>query len=361
VIVMEGPTDVMAADQAGYGECVAVLGTALTPEHARQLGNLVGAEGRILLLLDGDRAGQANGLKAVKTCLSVGVPVRVALLPEELDPAELLAEGQASSGAGAPDALAAAKQVFERVLADSRGDLDHLLRALAPKPYELDQRRRLAIADEVLAALRPMPDATLRALHLRDAAEWFGLGRDWIDARLAGAAPPAARVEAAAAEAPAEAPIAPLSASDDAIFHVLAKRPDLRAHAADDLELEPSHFPEPWSALAFALLQEATDVTALLALPEVQKHQAVREAAYRWTNTELAQRTPDLGEPRASLDHHVAALRLRLLQDELLRLSGALTDAASAGDTARMASLAGERFALELRIKDLRGLSGAAS
>ena len=42
LIVMEGPTDVMAAADAGFTECVAVLGTALTPEHAKQLGSAVG-------------------------------------------------------------------------------------------------------------------------------------------------------------------------------------------------------------------------------------------------------------------------------------------------------------------------------
>ncbi len=76
---MEGPTDVMAADEAGFGECVAVLGTALTSGPcAPAPGNLVGNQGRLIILLDGDRAGQANSIKAVRTCLAVGVPVRVA-------------------------------------------------------------------------------------------------------------------------------------------------------------------------------------------------------------------------------------------------------------------------------------------
>jgi DNA primase catalytic core len=352
IIVMEGPTDVMAADQAGYGECVAVLGTALTPEHAKQLGNLAGAEGRVYLLLDGDRAGQANGLKGVRTCLSVGVPVRVALLPEELDPAELLAEGQSAAGEG--------RQVFERVLAESRGDLDHLLRALAPRPYELDHRRRLAVADEVVAALRPVPDAALRALHLRDAADYFGLEREWLEARLSGARPAPEPAGAAVPDLPA-AEVTQLPTGDDAILHILARRPDLRAHAADDLGLEPSLFPSPWSELAYALLQEATDTTALLALPEIESHPAVRAAAYRWASTDLAERRPAIGDAAACLDHHAAALSLRHLQAQMLRLTRELADATSAGDSSRMMALSMERFALERRIKDLRGLSEGAA
>ncbi len=190
LIVMEGPTDVMAADEAGFGECVAVLGTALTADHARQLGNLVGNQGRLIILLDGDRAGQANSIKAVRTCLAVGVPVRVAVLPDELDPAELLGGDQAAREAG--------RARLEQVLAAGRSDIDHLLRALAPRPYELDSRDKLAVTDQVLEALRPMPDAELRALHVRDVADYFGIERVRLERRLAG-------VEARAAAVPAPA------------------------------------------------------------------------------------------------------------------------------------------------------------
>ena len=89
LIVMEGPTDVMAADQAGLSECAAVLGTALTGEHAKQLGQLMAGRGQVVLLLDGDRAGQANSIRAVGTCLAAGVPVHISHLksgsPRETD------------------------------------------------------------------------------------------------------------------------------------------------------------------------------------------------------------------------------------------------------------------------------------
>jgi DNA primase catalytic core len=344
VIVMEGPTDVMAADQAGNHECVAVLGTALTAEHARQLGNVVGSEGRVILLLDGDRAGQANSIKAVRTCLSVGVPVRVAMLPDELDPAELLVEG-----GGRPDGQA----VFERILTESRGDLDHLLRALAPRPYDLDHRRRLGIADEVLAALRPMPDGTLRALHLRDAADYFGLDRVVFAQRLA-----AAPVAPTAPVAPgAVDEIAALPEEYEVILHILVQRKELRGFAADDLQLEPSHFPQPWQGVAFAVLAQDADVNALLALPEVARPGTVRDAVYQWINLDLSGRRPHIGDERQVLAQNVARSRRTHVQDQLLRLSRELADATAAGDRARMSQLAGERFARERELKDLSGHS----
>jgi DNA primase catalytic core len=353
IVVMEGPTDVMAASQAGYTECVAVLGTALTPEHARQLGNIVGNEGQVVLLLDGDRAGQANGLKGVRTCMSVGVPVRVALLPEELDPAELLAEGQSlSAGDG--------RALFERVLTESRGDLEHLLRATAPRPYELDHRKRLAAADEILAAVATIPDPALRELHRRDVAEYFGIERELLAGRAGAPAGTRHQESARSVAAPEASSVPTLPSSDDAILHILAKSPALRSHAADDLGLEPSWFPPPWSAMAYALLQEGSDTTTVLALPEVEAHQAVRQAAFRWVNMELAERRPAIGDARGCLDQAVARLQLRHLQDHLLRLSRELEEVSTAGDHQKLAALSGERIQLERRISDLRGLSESA-
>lgn len=92
LIVMEGPTDVMAADQAGASECVAVCGTALTPEHLTQLARIVGPDGQVICVLDGDEPGQNAARKAIATALAAGVALRVVTIPEGLDVAELLLE-----------------------------------------------------------------------------------------------------------------------------------------------------------------------------------------------------------------------------------------------------------------------------
>jgi DNA primase len=253
---MEGPTDVMAADQAGFKACVAVLGTALTPEHAKQLGTLVGREGSLIMLLDGDRAGQENALKAARTCLGAGVPAKVSILPDELDPAELLAEASAGSES---------KAVFERVLSAARPEFDHLLRVLAPRPIDLDRRAQLAVADQIIAAIRGEPDRELRDLHLRDAAGWLGLPEDGLARRLAGEG-----VAATSEPDLAEDTVDPLPQHLDEALHILLREPALRAAAGDELHLEPRHWPKPWSAIAAALqarVDPRSTPTAALVLP----------------------------------------------------------------------------------------------
>ena len=331
LIVMEGPTDVMAAAQAGYGECVAVLGTALTPEHAKMLGALVGDQGRLILLLDGDRAGQTNALKGIRTCLAVGVPVRVAILPDELDPAELLAENEHGAS---PEA----KSAFERVLASARPDIDHLVRALAPRPYELERRELVAVVDQVLDALRPMPDAELKALNLHDIAEYFNLDRERLAKRLSeGPTRPAnQRGSEAESDEPTE-PLPPvLDQHQDMLLHLLVREPALRAMAGDDLGLEPSHLPAPWDALvATLLLDPQANAAAVRASVAQQPH--LLAAVGRWAATATDSRyrisahangdAVPTAELASSLADCVRVIRTAHCRRELARVKSQISDA----------------------------------
>jgi len=330
LIVMEGPTDVMAADQAGLGECVAVLGTALTPEHARQLGSLTTGSGKLFLVLDGDRAGQVNALKGIRTCLSVGVPVRVATIPDDMDPAEMLVELDGGGG----------RERFEAVLAQGRGDVEHLLRVLAPRPYELERSAMVAVADQVLDALRSMPDPELRALHLRDVAAWFNVEADRLERRLSAAPrPPPAPFESAEAAPPAEV-LPTLDPVQDVVLHLLVARPELRAHAADDLGLEPSHFPSPWSALVMELIAHPdADPELLRQLDEVGSRPGVAAALAHWAGTPLEARTPSIVDAAGTLAQGVASLRRRQREERLARLRRECSEAERVRDAALVATL----------------------
>ncbi|MEY2855654.1 MAG: hypothetical protein RL030_2786 [Pseudomonadota bacterium] len=99
ILLMEGPTDVMAAHQAGISECVACLGTALTVDQCHLLSRTVGPDGKILLVFDGDKPGIAAASKAVRTGLAAGVLVHVVTIPDGLDIAELLTADQTGSAA----------------------------------------------------------------------------------------------------------------------------------------------------------------------------------------------------------------------------------------------------------------------
>jgi DNA primase len=90
VIVVEGQMDVIALDQAGIGEAVAPLGTALTET---QLGLLWRLSPSPILCFDGDSAGQKAAIRAALRALPAVGPGRslgFITLPLGLDPDDLI-------------------------------------------------------------------------------------------------------------------------------------------------------------------------------------------------------------------------------------------------------------------------------
>ncbi|HOM18226.1 MAG TPA: toprim domain-containing protein, partial [Thermoguttaceae bacterium] len=153
VLVMEGYTDCMMAHQMGFDHAVAVLGTALGEEHLRILKRW--AE-RIILVLDGDEAGQRRASEVLSLFVSQNLDLRILTLPEGLDPCDFLLQKGADVFAQmleteAVDALEHAYRTSTRGI-DVRQDiqaanqaLEYLLEIVArsPRLREDSPRQRL--------------------------------------------------------------------------------------------------------------------------------------------------------------------------------------------------------------------------
>ena len=90
VIVVEGYLDVIAAVMAGFEGTVAPMGTAMTEDHVALLWGMTDEP---ILCFDGDAAGQRAAERAanlVMPLLTPGKTVRIATLPEGLDPDDLI-------------------------------------------------------------------------------------------------------------------------------------------------------------------------------------------------------------------------------------------------------------------------------
>jgi DNA primase len=91
VAVVEGYTDVIAAHQVGLSNVVGTLGTALGDDHVVALRRLADT---VVLVFDGDDAGQNAADRALELFLGHEVDMRVFALPGNLDPCDfLLKEG----------------------------------------------------------------------------------------------------------------------------------------------------------------------------------------------------------------------------------------------------------------------------
>ncbi len=84
VIVCEGYMDAIALHEAGFGNTVATLGTALTEEHVRLLSRL--SPKTVYLCYDGDSAGIRAALRTTDLFARYGLNVHVVALPDGDDP-----------------------------------------------------------------------------------------------------------------------------------------------------------------------------------------------------------------------------------------------------------------------------------
>jgi DNA primase len=93
VAVVEGYTDVIAAHQVGLSTVVGTLGTAIGEDHIRSLLRLAD-KAKVVLVFDGDEAGQSAADRALEFFLASELDLRVLSLPVNLDPCDfILKEG----------------------------------------------------------------------------------------------------------------------------------------------------------------------------------------------------------------------------------------------------------------------------
>ncbi|EAQ77940.1 DNA primase [Blastopirellula marina DSM 3645] len=144
-IVVEGYTDVIALQQAGIRNVVAVLGTALGERHIHLLRRYAD---RIYLLLDGDEAGQRRTNEILELFVSEQADLRIVTLPDQLDPCDFVQQRGVDA--------------FSAALETSVDALEHKLRITTAG---VDVRRDLHKANEALESLL---STLARAPRLRD-------------------------------------------------------------------------------------------------------------------------------------------------------------------------------------------------
>ena len=86
-VLVEGQIDLVLSHQSGVRNSVASSGTAFTRMHLERLKRL---SSRIIIAFDGDSAGEKAAEKASMLGIALGLEVKVANLPEGLDPAEVI-------------------------------------------------------------------------------------------------------------------------------------------------------------------------------------------------------------------------------------------------------------------------------
>lgn len=158
-VIVEGYTDVVACHQHDRRNVVAALGTAFTPEHATKLRRFCE---KVVLVFDGDAAGHKAADRAVEVLLTGEVDVAVVILPEGIDPDELLSkEG--------------GEQAWDELVNNAQDAMQYLL-----AQFETD-----LTATDTMAGKQDIATAFLTKLARHDIASLPGIRRALVLARLA--------------------------------------------------------------------------------------------------------------------------------------------------------------------------------
>ena len=154
LILVEGYMDAIALHQYGFDCAVASLGTSLTEEHAVLLSKYTE---QVVLIYDGDEAGQRAAQRAIPMLEKAGLQVKVLRMKDAKDPDEYLKKF-------GPDK-------FKVLLEQSSNRVEYQLNSIHRK-YDLrEDEQRVKFIQEAAQLICSLPSAVQREVYGRRVAE----------------------------------------------------------------------------------------------------------------------------------------------------------------------------------------------
>ena len=154
LILVEGNIDVVTLHQYGFDNAIASLGTSLTEEQAALMTRY--AE-QVILIYDGDKAGQNATQRAIPILEKAGLQVKVLQLKDAKDPDEFLKKFGADK--------------FKLLLEDSSNRVEYQLNAIARKYDIREDDQKVKFINEAAEFLSTLSNAVQREVYGHRVAE----------------------------------------------------------------------------------------------------------------------------------------------------------------------------------------------
>ncbi len=341
-ILVEGNFDVLALHQHGVDNAMAPMGTALTDNQVRLLKRLLGSDGHVVLMLDGDRAGRSATLKDIwifsqanlnDMALFTGsdIDVRVAQLPDGEDPDTYVARDRAG---------------LLRRLKNAKPAVDYVLDEAIKLAEHGNVSGKAKVLMQVAPLLKAVRNPTTLAMYVDRLADSLAIDSNlvWRHIREEQRSAPAARIAPSPrpegvgqAQQPVVRP-APGPALDSqvkALLSLIGDHPQLLPKlSAADLDLLADQG-------VADLLREAQDFVASgevvnshhlieISPPEMRGEVALAVLAGKFTTSE---------HPEKALETIIERMRQRVVRQELEDLHRALAEAVEVGNNQRAQDL----------------------
>ena len=161
LILVEGYMDAIALHQYGFDCAVASLGTSLTEDHAVLISRYVE---QVVLIYDGDEAGQRATRRAIPILEKAGIRVKVLQMKDAKDPDEYLKKFGADK--------------FRLLLEDSSNRVEYQLNAIKKK-YDLKQDdQKIRYVHESAELISTLSSSVQREVYGTRVAEAAGISPD---------------------------------------------------------------------------------------------------------------------------------------------------------------------------------------
>ena len=148
LILVEGYMDAVALHQFGFDCAVASLGTSLTEEHAVLLTRYTE---NVVLIYDGDEAGQRATRRAIPMLEKAGLQVKVLQMKDAKDPDEFLHKFGADR--------------FRMLLEESSNRVEYQLNAIRKKYDIREDEQRVKFINEAAEFISTLPNAVQREVY----------------------------------------------------------------------------------------------------------------------------------------------------------------------------------------------------
>ena len=148
LILVEGNIDVVTLHQYGFDNAVASLGTSLTEEQAALMTRYTD---QIILVYDGDKAGQNATQRAIPILEKAGLQVKVLQIKDAKDPDEYLKKF--------------GPEKFRLLLEDSSNRVEYQLNAIAKKYDIREDEQKVRFINEAAEFISSLPNAVQREVY----------------------------------------------------------------------------------------------------------------------------------------------------------------------------------------------------
>ena len=177
-VVVEGYTDAIACWEAGIGNVVATLGTALTEHHVKTLTRFAK---RIVYLFDGDAAGQKAAERALQFVETGSVDLRCVTLPDDMDPNDYIA-----AHGGEP---------LRKLLDEAEPLMDFVFRKLEGRSDVSTPAGRARALEDALKLIYPLRASYMIDSYFVQIADRLGVDAEMVRASSTGVFREVARAE----------------------------------------------------------------------------------------------------------------------------------------------------------------------